>query len=101
MIEINNQQLENYGKPFIVAEVGINHNGEVEKAFEMIKVAKHSGVDCVKFQTFKAEEFCGDKTQTFTYKSQGKEVTELMFEMFKRYEFNRDEWFQIKQKWQG
>ena len=37
MIEINNQKLQNYGKPFIVAEVGINHNGEVKKAFEMIK----------------------------------------------------------------
>ncbi len=91
-------KLQNYGKPFIVAEAGINHNGELEKAFEMIKVAKQSGVDAVKFQTFKAEEFCGDKTQTFTYKSQGKEVTESMFEMFKRYEFTRDEWFQIKKK---
>jgi N,N'-diacetyllegionaminate synthase len=98
MIEINNQKIKNYGKPFIVAEAGINHNGELEKAFEMIEVAKESGVDAVKFQTFKAEEFCGDKTQIFTYQSQGKEVTESMFEMFKRYEFTRDEWFQIKKK---
>jgi len=98
MIEINNQKLKNYGEPFIVAEAGINHNGELVKAFEMIEVAKQSGVDAVKFQTFKAEEFCGDKKQTFTYKSQGKKITESMFEMFKRYEFSRDEWFQIKQK---
>ena len=98
MVEINNQKLRNYGKPFIVAEAGINHNGELVKAFEMINVAKKSGVNAVKFQTFKAEEFCGDKKQTFTYKSQGKKITESMFEMFKRYEFSRDEWFQIKQK---
>jgi sialic acid synthase SpsE len=98
MNKIGNRQLSNYGKPFIVAEAGINHNGDLKKAFKMIKVAKESGVDAVKFQTFKAEEFCGDKTQTFTYKSQGKEVTESMFEMFKRYEFNRDEWFQINKK---
>ena len=98
MIIINNKQLANYGNPFIVAEAGINHNGELNKAFEMIEVAKQSGVDAVKFQTFRAEEFCGDKEQTFTYKSQGKEVTESMFEMFKRYEFTRDEWFQIKKK---
>ena len=32
MIEINNQELKNYGKPFIVAEAGINHNGELTKA---------------------------------------------------------------------
>lgn len=98
MVEINNKELRNYGKPFIVAEAGINHNGELSKAFKMIEIAKKAGVDAVKFQTFKAEEFCGDKTQTFTYQSQGKEVTESMFEMFKRYEFTREEWFKIKQK---
>ena len=98
MIEINNQELKNYGKPFIVAEVGINHNGELTKAFKMIEVAKQSGADAVKFQTFRAEEFCGDKSQMFTYQSQGKSVTESMFEMFKRYEFDYDDWFKIKQK---
>ena len=64
----------------------------------MIEVAKQSGVDAVKFQTFRAEEFCGDKTQMFTYQSQGQKITESMFEMFKRYEFDYDEWLQIKQK---
>ena len=98
MIEINNQELKNYGKPFIVAEAGINHNGELTKALEMIEVAKQSGVDAVKFATFRAEELCGDKTQTFTYQSQGQKITESMFEMFKRYEFDYDEWLKIKQK---
>jgi sialic acid synthase SpsE len=98
MIEINNHELKNYGKPFIVAEVGINHNGELTKALKMIEVAKQSGLDAVKFQTFRAKEFCGDKTQMFTYQSQGKKITEPMFEMFKRYEFDYDDWFQIKQK---
>lgn len=84
--------------PFIIAEVGINHNGELEKAFKMIKVAKSAGADAVKFQTFKAEEFVGDQTLTYTYQSQDKEVTESMLEMFKRYEFSKDEWFLIKQK---
>jgi len=98
MIKINNQELKNYGKPFVVAEAGINHNGELIKALKMIEVAKQSGVDAVKFQTFRAEEFCGDKTQMFTYQSQGKEIIEPMLDMFKRYEFDYDEWFQIKQK---
>ena len=98
MIKINNKKLENYGKPFIVAEAGINHNGEISKAFKMIEVAKQSGVDAVKFQTFKAEEFCGDKTQMFSYESQGEKITESMFDMFHRYEFDNDEWVQIKKK---
>jgi sialic acid synthase SpsE len=64
----------------------------------MIQVAKEAGVDCVKFQTFKAEEFVGDPNQMFTYKSQGKEVTESMLEMFKRYEFDRESWKAIKER---
>ena len=98
MIKINNCFLTNYGKPFIVAEAGINHNGELKRAFEMIKIAKESGVDAVKFQTYKTEEICDDKKQMFTYHSQGREVIESMFEVFKRYEFTRDEWIIIKQK---
>jgi N,N'-diacetyllegionaminate synthase len=84
--------------PFIIAEVGINHNGEIEKAFSMINIAKKAGASAVKFQTFKAEEFVSDPNQTFTYKSQGKKITESMLDMFKRYEFSRDEWFRIKKK---
>lgn len=84
--------------PYIIAEVGINHNGELEKAFEMIDVAKAAGVDCVKFQTFKADEFVGDPNQMFTYYSQGKEVTESMLEMFRRYEFNEAQWVKVKAK---
>ena len=97
-IKIGNYLIDQNSKPFVIAEVGINHNGELNKAYEMIKSAKYAGADCVKFQTFSAEEFVGNPDQTYTYKSQGKEVTESMLEMFKRYEFARDEWFQIKQK---
>ena len=84
--------------PFVIAEAGINHNGKVETAFEMIKVAKNAGADAIKFQTFKAEELVGEPHLTYTYRSQGKEITESMLEMFKRYEFNHDEWFLIKKK---
>lgn len=84
--------------PFIIAEAGINHNGELKKAFAMIKAAKECGADAIKFQTFKAEEFISDHTQIFTYYSQGKKVTEPMFAMFKRCEFSASEWFRIKEK---
>ena len=98
MVKINGREVGKSSLPFIIAEVGINHNGEIDKAFEMIKIAKDAGADCVKFQTFKAEEFVGDKNQLFTYQSEGVEVTESMFEMFKRYEFSDDVWRLIKQK---
>jgi N,N'-diacetyllegionaminate synthase len=82
--------------PYCIAEVGINHNGELPLAMRMINAAKVAGADAVKFQTFKAEEFCGDPDQTFTYKSQGKSVTESMLRMFQRYEFPREAWQVIK-----
>jgi N,N'-diacetyllegionaminate synthase len=97
-IKIGNRSIKKNGPPFIIAEAGINHNGELEKAYSMIKLAKKSGADAIKFQTFRAEEFVGDSSLTYTYKSQGKEVTESMIEMFRRYEFTRDEWFLIKTK---
>ncbi len=86
-----------HGSPFVIAEAGVNHNGDLSQALRMIEVAKESGADAVKFQTFVAEEFCGDKNQTYAYNSQGKLVTELMLDMFKRFEFSYDEWRQIKE----
>lgn len=82
--------------PYCIAEVGINHNGDVELAKRMIEVAKDSGADAVKFQTFKAEEFCGDPDQMFTYHSQGQSVTEPMLTMFKRCELALEQWREIK-----
>ena len=82
--------------PYCIAEVGINHNGDLALAKRMIEVAKKAGADAVKFQTFKAEEFCGDPQQTFTYQSQGLSVTESMLEMFRRYEFPAEHWLEIK-----
>lgn len=95
--EINSRKIGDGCDPFIIAEAGINHNGDIDLAKEMIVTAKEAGADAVKFQTFHAEEFIQDKTTTYTYKSQGKEITESMLEMFKRNEFTDKEWFEIKE----
>lgn len=97
-VKIDRFTISRDSPPFIIAEAGINHNGEIEKVFEMIRIAKEAGVNAIKFQTFKAEEFVGDPHLTFTYKSQGVEITESMLELFKRYEFSREQWFEIKKK---
>jgi N,N'-diacetyllegionaminate synthase len=82
--------------PFVVAEVGINHNGDLKLALEMIRVAARAGCDAVKFQTFRAAEFVNDRTQLFTYRSQGREVTEPMLDMFQRYELPLGAWQAIR-----
>lgn len=76
---------------FIVAEVGINHNGDMTLAKEGIDAAAEAGADSVKFQNYRTEDFVADKSLTFTYTSQGKEVTESQYEMFKRNEIGPEE----------
>ena len=46
----------NIKKPFFIAEVGVNHEGDIEKAIDMIESAADAGADCVKFQMYKADE---------------------------------------------
>ena len=79
------------GQPcYIVAEIGINHNGDLDLAKKTMDAAKASGADAVKFQNYKTEDFLVGKDLTFDYISQGKNVTESQFDMFKRCEVNED-----------
>ena len=81
---------------FIVAEIGINHNGDMNLAKNMILAAKESGADAVKFQNYKTEDFVLDRTVEYTYLSKGEKVTEKQFDMFKRYELNFDQLKELK-----
>ena len=92
MINIGPYKVKNFEKPFIVAEVGVNHNGNLKTALRMIYVAKKSGCHAVKFQTFKAKEIVQDQSLKFTYFTQGKKISESMYKMFKRYELKEKNW---------
>ncbi len=48
----NYENLKEPGKPYVIAEIGSNHNGDMELAREMIKKAKECGADCVKIQSW-------------------------------------------------
>lgn len=84
--------------PFILAEAGINHNGSLKFAKKMIRVAKKSGADAIKFQTFKASEIVLDNKLKYSYKSRGVIKRESMQQIFKRCEFTKDEWRSIKKE---
>lgn len=72
----------------LVAEIGINHNGDVDLAHKLIDAAANAGADAVKFQSYRTEDFIIDRSLTYTYISEGKTVTESQYEMFKRYELS-------------
>ena len=93
--EISGRRVGENEPVFIVAEIGINHNGSVRRAKEMADKAFSSGADAVKFQTFRADSFISDPKAVYTYRSRGKKVTEPMLEMFGRLEFKRDEWKEL------
>ena len=73
---------------FIIAEAGVNHNGSVELAKKLIDVAVESGVDAVKFQTFKAENLVSRNAQKATYQKETTEKEESQFDMIKKLELD-------------
>jgi len=79
------------GPVYLVAEIGINHNGDPELARETIRAAARAGADAVKFQTFRAGEFMADRDVPYEYLSGGSLVRESMYEMFKRTELRPDQ----------
>ena len=97
-IKIGNFVIGQKKEPFIIGEAGINHNGEIKKAFEMIELGKKSGLNAIKFQTFSADEFIANVSLTHTYFSQGKKITESQYNMFKQCEFSKEEWYKVKEK---
>lgn len=77
-------------RTLIIAEAGVNHNGDIELAKKLIDVAAKSRVDYVKFQTFKAEKLVSKKAKKAAYQiesTQNKE--ESQFEMIKKLELNK------------
>jgi N,N'-diacetyllegionaminate synthase len=75
---------------FIIAEAGVNHNGSVDLAKQMIDVASNSGADAVKFQTFKAENLVSKNTQKAEYQKQTSSSSESQFDMIKKLELDMD-----------
>ena len=57
-------------KIFIIAEAGVNHNGSIELAKQLIDVAVEAGVDAVKFQTFKTEHLVSKNAQKADYQKE-------------------------------
>jgi N,N'-diacetyllegionaminate synthase len=76
---INNKKIGSKHKPFFIAEAGLNHNGDIDIAKQMIDKAIESGADAIKFQTYKSEEFLTESSEYFNFFKN----VELSFDEFK------------------
>ena len=76
---------------FIIAEAGVNHNGSIELAKQLIDVAVEAGVDAVKFQTFKAEKLVSKNAQKAKYQKENmSDSDDSQFNMLKKLELDTD-----------
>ena len=78
-------------KVFIIAEAGVNHNGSVDLAKQLIDIAVEARVDAVKFQTFKTELCISKKAVKADYQIENtKDTTETQYDMVKKLELSED-----------
>lgn len=74
----------------IIAEAGVNHNGDLELAKKLIDVAADAGADLVKFQTFSADRLATRDAQKADYQVQNTDCHESQYEMLRRLELTNE-----------
>ena len=86
-IRIGKRVLDNenpFERPYIIAEAGVNHEGDMGKAKLLIERAARAGADAIKFQTYKAEKLASKYSPA--YWDVTKEPTKSQYELFKKYD---------------
>ena len=83
-------------KTYIIAEAGVNHNGDIDTAIKMIDAAKDAGCDCVKFQTYKTELLVTGDAPKADYQKENTNNSGSQFEMLKKLELAFDDFLILK-----
>jgi len=81
---------------FIIAEAGVNHNGRLDLAYQLIDVAKDAKADAVKFQTFKAENVVSKLADKAEYQKKTTGSDNSQLEMIKKLELSFDDFIKLK-----
>lgn len=87
----------NRDKVFVIAEAGVNHNGDIRKAYQLIDVAIDAKADAVKFQTFVAEEVVSSSATKATYQKETTGSNESQLDMIKKLELSFDDFIELKE----
>src|SRR5438045_6713849 len=74
----------------VIAEAGVNHNGSLDRALELIDVAAQYGADVVKFQTFNAARLASRKAAKAAYQLESTDRAESQYDMLKKLELSPD-----------
>ena len=83
--------MTNVRNTFIIAEAGVNHNGDINLAYRLIDVAKESGADAIKFQTFKADQVVSKYAEKADYQKTNTGNNDTQLEMIKKLELSYDD----------
>tara|TARA_B100000925_G_C22010200_1_gene475876 strand:- start:268 stop:1311 length:1044 start_codon:yes stop_codon:yes gene_type:complete len=83
-MKIKDFRINNNYDPYIIAEIGVNHEGSISKAKEMIESAASAGANSAKFQSYKAHKIASKNSPA--YWDTNKEKTKSQFELFKKYD---------------
>jgi N-acetylneuraminate synthase len=82
---------------FIIAEAGVNHNGNLKTAFELVDAAKDSGVNAVKFQTFISEKLVSKSAGLAEYQAESGNPDETQMDLLKKLELPHEDFKKIKE----
>mgnify|MGYP001388567543 CR=1 FL=1 len=94
---IGNKKIGKSSACFIIAEAGVNHNGNIDLAKQLVVKAKEAGADCVKFQTFKAEEVVTPEAPKAGYQLRNTDPNETQLDMLKKLELSFDSYVELIQ----
>ena len=95
-IKINGRKVGNNCPIFLIAEAGINHNGKLSLAKNLVKIASKAKVDAIKFQTFITDDLLLKSTSKVEYQKKSTDANENLYEMIKKYELNHQDFKLIK-----